>query len=105
MDNSRLNQANFINSDLNGMIIQNIDISNAVFKNSNLENLKIKNGVLDDVVIDKNSVASDELKTQIYLDTTLQPMEEYIDYINRVIKNQLIEKFGFPSENPLSDFY
>ena len=87
------------------MSIHNVELANSHFENSNLYDLKIKNGVLDNIVFDESSVVPEELKYQIYSQTMLQPTEEFVDYINRVINNQLIEKLGFPDENPLSKFY
>ena len=57
------------------------------------------------MIIDDSTIIPEELEYEIYLQTTLQPVEEYVDYINRVIKNQLIDRFGFPDESPYSNFY
>ena len=87
------------------MSINNAEFAKTIFKNSNLNNLEIKNSILNDITFDEGTIISEELKYQIYIDTSLQPIENYLNYFNRVIKNQLIERFGFTDENPLSNFY
>ena len=105
LNNLRVNVAKFINSDLNGMLIQNSDFTETYFENSNLNSLEIKDSTLDNITFDEKTIISEDLKSEIYLQTSLQPIEDYMDYLNRVIKNQLITYFGSIDENPLSNFY
>jgi hypothetical protein len=87
------------------MLIQNSDFTKTYFENSNLNALEIKDSTLDNITFDEKTIISEDLKSKIYLQTSLQPMEDYMDYLNRFIKNQLITYFGFIDENPLSNFY
>jgi hypothetical protein len=46
----------------------------------------------------------DDLRYQIYLTNSLEPIENFADYLDRVFKNQLTEHFGIV-DNPFTKFY
>jgi hypothetical protein len=55
------------------------------------------------ITFDKNSNVSDDLRYQIYLITSIEPIENFVDYLNRVYKHQLTKYFGL-SDNPDTKF-
>ena len=103
-DHSSLDQSKFINSNLNGLSISHSQLRSASFENSDVENLKIDNSLLHHLTFDKNSKMSDDLRYQIYLTNSLEPIENFVDYLDRVFKNQLTKRFGFV-DNPFTKFY
>ena len=46
------------------------------------------------ITFDENSNIPDDLRYQIYLTNSLEPIENFADYLNRVFKNQLAKHFG-----------
>ena len=54
---------------------------------------------------DQNTVFSSDITNEIFISTSLEPAELFLDYLNRVMKNQLIKHFGFTKDNPFSNFY
>ena len=100
-----MNDSQYINSNLSGLTISNTELKNASFKNSNVENLKISNSKLANIEFDQNTIFSSDITNEIFISTSLEPTENFLDYLNRVIKNQLIKHFGFESDNRYSKFY
>ena len=74
------------------------------FTNSDAAGLEINNSLVQKISFDETSILSDNVNLQISVATTLEPITSYLDYIDRIIKNQLIERLGI-IDNPLSEFY
>ena len=86
------------------MSVYDFELQDISFENSDVEKLKIKNGLLRQITFDENSNISDDLRYQIYLTNSLEPIENFADYLDRVFKNQLAKYFGIV-DNPFTKFY
>ena len=102
-DHSSIEQSKFINSNLNGLLIYDSELRDISFENSDVVKLKIDNSLLRKITFDKNSNVSDDLRYQISLITFIEPIENFADYLDRIYKNQLTERFGFV-DNPSTKF-
>ena len=87
------------------MHIVDAELNNALFKNSNVKNLKFNDSVLNNIIFDKNTIFSSNIRNEVFLETTFQPLINSFDYVKRVLENQLIKHLGFVDDNPLSKFY
>ena len=68
-----------------------------------LETLKIDNSLLRHITFDENSKLPDDLRYQISLISFIEPIENLVDYLDRIYKQQMTERFGF-IDNPDTKF-
>ena len=78
---------------LSDIKIENSDMQRVQFNNSDVEDMEINNTLVQNVSFDKNSKVSNITQYQVSIATSLEPVTSYIDYIDRVIQNQLVERF------------
>jgi uncharacterized protein YjbI with pentapeptide repeats len=100
-----LRASQFIDSNLDGLHIVDAELNNASFKNSNVKNLKFNDSVLNNIIFDENTIFSSDIRNEIFLSTSFEPLINSFNYLDRVFKNQLIKHLGFVDDNPLSNFY
>tara|TARA_B000000460_G_scaffold155279_1_gene109836 strand:- start:211 stop:510 length:300 start_codon:yes stop_codon:yes gene_type:complete len=98
-----MEQSKFINSNLNKLHINDSKLREVSFENSDVGNLKIDNSLLRQITFDENSNIPDDLRYQISLITFIEPIENFADYLDRIYKNQITERFGFV-DNPDTKF-
>jgi hypothetical protein len=98
-----MEQSKFINSNLNELHINDSKLRKVSFGNSDVGNLKIDNSLLRQITFDENSNIPDDLRYQISLITFIEPIENFADYLDRIYKNQITERFGFV-DNPHTKF-
>ena len=87
------------------MHIVDAELNNALFKNSNVKNLKFNDSVLNNIIFDKNTIFSSNIRNEVFLETTFQPLINSFDYVKQILKNQLIKYLGFVDVNLFSKFY
>tara|TARA_B110000881_G_C18498923_1_gene475785 strand:+ start:611 stop:874 length:264 start_codon:yes stop_codon:yes gene_type:complete len=85
--------------------IVDAELNNALFKNSNVKNLKFNDSVLNNIIFDKNTIFSSNIRNEVFLETTFQPLINSFDYVKQILKNQLIKYLGFVDVNLFSKFY
>ena len=87
------------------MHIVDAELNNASFKNSNVKNLKFNDSVLNNIIFDKNTIFSSNIRNEVFLETTFEPLINSFDYVKQILKNQLIKYLGFVDVNLFSKFY
>ena len=50
------------------------ELNNTLFKNSNVKNLKFNDSVLNNILFDKNTVFSSNIRSEIFLKTLFEPL-------------------------------
>ena len=103
LDHSSMEQSKFINSNLNELHINDSKLRQISFENSDIETLKIDNSLLRHITFDENSKLPDDLRYQISLISFIEPIENLVDYLDRIYKQQMTERFGFV-DNPDTKF-
>ena len=56
-------------------------------------------------MFDENTIFSSDIRNDIFLTTSFEPITNYFNYLDRVFKNQLVKHLGFIDDNPFSKFY
>ena len=100
-----LRASQFIDYNLDELHIVDAELNNASFKNSNVKNLKFNDSVLNNIIFDENTIFSSNIRNEVFLKTTFEPLINSFDYVKRILKNQLIKYLGFVDGNLFSKFY
>ncbi len=103
-DDTTFHDSKFINSNLNGLVMSIVNAHRVSFGNSDIGDLKMIDSKINSIIFDENSNLSDYLRYQIFWATSIEPITDNLDYVKRVIDNQLIKRFGI-IDNPFTEFY